>query len=400
MSGYSSGRAFNLPGPGISELVGTNGQQLRSGLAQVQLGTGICNFVFIGDSVTQRFFASTAAIGFGQRVLSVLATALGVSNPPGYFPLSTDCNYTGMTYTVAPGSLTNVDDSGFCGEASYIPPGSTATSPSINPSTGLWIHAQKGPGIGGAFTYTVNGGAAQGPVNAGAAPRQGGRIWDHGNAGGLVAGGANQVVITPDAVFGSVVEGITFFNTNHNTTRPQGFITQANANTGTGLRGWVAGHSGYFTTRFTVQGFNDPISSTPNSQARFTDPMQYINPHCVVIFLGINDINQGLSVQTYMANIKTMVALIAASASAFSYPMPTLVFVSPYGTSLDSTGAYLRYAAAMKQYCYGQGYAYFDLSSLIGNINGNTRYTGDNIHPNDTGHYTIANYLSNFLRDI
>lgn len=393
MSDYSSGYSLNIPGPGLSELVGANAVPLRSALAAAQLGTGLCNIVFLGNSVTQRFLASATERGYAERTMALIASALGITDPPGYYPASTNTNYTGMTYTPS-GTFSLVEDSGFCGEAYYWQLATTLTSPTINPSTGIWIHCQKGPAIGGSFTYQVNGGAVQGPVNPGGAPRTGGRIWDHGNAGGLVAGGANQIVFTSNVTFGSVVEGVTFFNGNHNTTRPQGFITQANANTGVGLRHWICGHSGFFSTRYATPGFG-----SGSSAAQFTDPMEFINPHCVVIELGINDINQGLSVQTFMANIQTMVSMIRARAVASTFAMPTLIFLACYGTSLDPLDQYIPMANALKNYCYGNGFGLLDLSALLGDVVGVTSVSSDNIHPNDSGHYVIANYLSKMMLD-
>lgn len=393
MSDYQPQPIFNLPGAGLLEISGANAQAWRTGIARAQSGSGPCNLVFIGDSVTARYLASVAIRGFAPRTAALLASELSLTDAPGYYPLSTNCNYTAtMTYAVAPGSLSLTEDSGLCGEAAYIPPATTATSVAVNPSTGLWIHCQKGPGIGGQFTYTVNGGAVQGPVNAGAAPR-GSRIWDHGAAGGLVVG-SNTVVITPDATFGSVVEGITFFNTNHNTTRPQGFITPANSQTGTGLRVWVAGHSGFTTAKYAIPGFNDIAGAS-----KFTDAFSVYQPHAVVIALGINDINTSVSTDGYIANLKTMISYIAADALANGYRMPTLVFLAMYGTTLDTTGQYLRYASVLKAFCKAFNYAFLDVSSLMGSVVGNTVLSSDAIHPNDAGHYLMANYLSKFLLD-
>lgn len=400
MTDYSSKTPFLLPGPGLGELTGSNGSALRSGLAAAQVGTGICNIIFLGNSVTQRYLATVKSNGYAEKTMSQLATRLGLTNPPGYYPASTDTNYTAAMQYTPSGTSNTIDDSGFCGEAFYWQANTTLTSVTINPSTGLWIHCQKGPNVGGQFTYTVNGGAAQGPVNPGAAPRQGGRIWDHGNAGGLVSGGANTVVLTSNVTFGSVIEGITFFNGNHNTTRPQGFITLPNANTGTGLRHWICGHSGYFTTRYVTPGFNAPITGDANSQAIFTDPMDFISPHLMIIELGINDINQGLSVQTFMNNLQTMVAMIQTKCTATGARFPTLIFMAMYGTTLDSRGQYIPQAQALKAYCYSKGYGFLDLSALMGgSVVGNTAVTSDNIHPNDVGHQMIANYLVNMILD-
>lgn len=399
MTDYSSKTPFLLPGPGLGELSGSNGVALRAAISAAQLGTGPCHIIFLGNSVTQRYLATTAPNGYANKTMSGLASRLGLTNPPGYYPASTDCNYSGMTYTPS-GTSSLVDDSGFCGEALYWQAGTTLTSVTINPATGFWIHCQKGPAIGAQFTYSVNGGAAQGPVNAGAAPRQGGRIWDHGNAGGLASGGANTIVFTSDVTFGSVVEGVTWFNGNHNTTRPQGFITRANANTGTGLRHWICGHSGYYTSRYTVAGFNVPVTGSANSQATFVDPMDFIDPHLMIIELGINDINQGISVQTFIANLQTMVAMIRAKITTTGARFPTLIFMAMYGSTLDSRGQYSPQAQALKAYCYANGYGFLDLTSLMGgSIVGNTTVSSDAIHPNDVGHQMIANYLVNMILD-
>jgi hypothetical protein len=400
MTGYSPNPSLNIPGPGMGELVGTQAIPWRIAMSNAALGTGPAHLIFRGDSIVQGYLATVYTNGLGTRVDTLLRAAISQTGNATYFPVSTNVNYAAaMAYGVAGGALIQVMDSGFAGEATYLTTTSVITSPTVNPSTGFWIHCQKGPGVGAGFTYQVNGGAVQGPVTAGAAPRKGGRIWDHGNAGGLVAGGANTVVITGNAGLGSVVEGITFFNLTHNTTRPQGFITQANASTGTGLRTWVAGHFGVNTSYFSVGGFSSPVTGTPASTALMTDPNEFIVPHAIVTMLGINDSTLGFSAQTFMANIRTMVAMDRAAATAYGYTMPLQVFAACYGSTNDPTNLYLGYAKALKDYCSVNGFMFIDLSALMGSIVGVASISADNIHPNDAGHNMIATYIAQALRD-
>lgn len=401
MSGASTSTPFRLPGPGLSELAGSNALPWRTALANVILGTGPAHLMFRGNSETQGYLGTVATNAFARRVDAALCTALGQAVSPIYYPISPNVGYgAAMAYGITGTALNNLNDSGFAGESAYLSTTTIATSPTINPSTGLWLHVQKGAAIGGACTYTVNGGAPQGPVNAGAAPRKGGRIWDHGAAGGLVAGGANVVAISGNGTFGSVIEGISFFNTNHNTTRPQGFLTQANAMTGTGLRTWVTGHIGYRTDQYAIAGFSNPVTTTPTSTALCTDPYEFIPPHCICTLLGTNDALAGYDLNTYMNYIQTMVANDRAAATAYGYTMPLEVFIAPYGSANDPTFLHTQYASALKTLCYNNGFGLFDLTSLIGEITTNTAISSDGIHPNNTGHAMIASYLANFLRDI
>lgn len=393
MSDYAGLTQLVLPGPQTPDIVGPGLRNHRQAIAGAALGTGLFKVCFLGHSVTQGYLATTNARTWGRLCAANIATSLSVTNTSFYVPLSANANYI-TNFAIAPGALTEVNDSGLCGEAAYIPVGSTATI--TQTCDRFWIHAQKGAGVGTQFTYTVDAGAAQGPVSAGVAPRQGGRIWDHGG----LASAAHTIVITPDATFGSVVEGITFFQGAGNSSGAQGFITGANAQTGVGVRAWVAGHFGYQTSQYAVRGFSAPITGDANSQALFTDPMQYLQPNTIVISLGINDIINGVSANQFMANLQTMVNTIQASATAFSYTMPSLVFVSEYGTSADTTNRYLLYAAALKTFCYTRGYGYIDLSQLIGSITGNTVISSDSLHPNDTGHRMIARFVANYLLDI
>jgi len=401
MSDYSSRNPFTIPGPGLSELVGTAAVPWRTALAGVAMGVGVANLTFRGNSDTEGYLGTTFVNAFARRTDAALCTALGQAQYGGYYPVSPNVGYgAAMAYGVAGPALNNLNDSGFAGEAAYLSTTTVITSPTINPATGFWIHCQKGPNIGGSFTYTVNGGAVQGPVGAGAAPRKGGRIWDHGNAGGLASGGANTVVITSNVTFGSVVEGIMWFNGNHNTTRPQGFITQANAQTGVGLRTWVCGHFGYATSQFVVPGFSNPVTATPASTALTTDPNEFIVPHCNVTFLGINDITQGVSAAQYLQNIQAMVANDRAAAVAYGYSPPFEVFMSPYGTVNDTGSYYRQYGNVLKNYCNSQGFGYIDLGALFGNLVGNATLSSDNIHLSNTGHAMLSNYLAQYLRDV
>src|SRR3972149_761698 len=163
MSDYSSGSAFNLPGPGLSELAGVAAVPWREALANVALGTGPGHLMFRGDSVTEGYNGTTFVNCYARRVDAALCTALGQAQYGGYYPISPNVGYgAAMAYGVAGGALNDLNDSGLAGEAAYLTTTTVLTSPTINPATGLWIHCQKGPGIGGSFTYTVNGGVAQG----------------------------------------------------------------------------------------------------------------------------------------------------------------------------------------------------------------------------------------------
>lgn len=393
MSGISTASPFRLPGPQISEIQGTNFLNLRQALANVQLGTGVCSIVVIGHSVPQGYNATTNNNGWAQRLIQLIGADLGVGNPPNYVPLSANVAYN-QSATIAPGALNEVDDSGFAGEAAYIPVGSTATFPTITADR-LWFHCQKGPNIGGGFTYTVNGGLAQGPVAAGAAPRKGGRIWDHGAMG---AAAATTVVVTPDAVFGSVLEGITYFNGNGNTAGAQGFITAANAITGVGLRHWVCGHFGSQTSYFTTAGFSSPVSSDANSQAVFTDPYEFVQPNCVIIELGLNDVFNGISVGTFINNIQTMRNMIIAHSNQFGYARPTMIWIADYGRQSDTIKQYIPYALSAKTFCYNNLEGFVDFSQLFGTIPNSL--TSDGTHPSNVGHRILANYMHSYIMGI
>lgn len=394
MSSYSTGPPFNYPGPGESEYKGAKLLEWRTGLARVRQASGLATVIFNGDSVTQGFTASTIANAYAARVVSNLATELGVT-PSVYVPASANSSYTGQAPVCAPGALSEVNDSGLCGEAAYIPPGSTLTFPAIT-CTRLWLHAQRAPGIGGSFTYTVDGGAVQGPVGpAGGPNRLGGRIWDHG----ALASAAHTVVVTPDAIFGSVIEGISYHPGTGNTAGAQGFITAVNAQTGVGLRTYRAGHLGYSTNQYVFPGFSDPSSVSPLSTARFTDPWEFLQPDLSTWFLGINDNTIGNNANTYINRIAAIDAQATSHANTFAYTKPSMFFIAPYGIVFGDQVGYLNNMRALRSFCNVNGYGFLDLTELIGLITGNTGLSPDNIHLTDVGHRLVANYLSQVLLD-
>lgn len=388
MTGYATTPPFNLPGVGDLRIKGPNALKWRQAVARMDLGTGTATVMGVGDSTVQGFSASSYANTVIGRIAAKINSRTGLVSSI-YVPASTFVSYTGVAPVVAPGPLTETNDSGFCGEAAYIPVGSTLTFPTL-PADRLWFHSQQSPALGAAYTYKINGGAAQGPVGPAGSPRKGGRVWDHGP----IALAAQTPVVTPDGTFGSVIEGITYHSGTGNTSGAQGFITSVNSHTGVGPRVYKVGRLGYFTSSFAVPGFSAPLTSA----ARFTDPYEFVEPDVILIHLGLNDVTQGLSASSFLNNIITMVGFIQAHATTFNYVFPTLVLQATYPAAVDTT-PYLAQMRALRGYCNVNGYGFIDLTQLIGNVFGNTTLSPDNLHPTDVGHRIWANYLFNYLFD-
>lgn len=385
---YNTLPPFNLPGVGDLRIKGPNALKWRIAVARMDQGTGVATVIGLGDSTIQGFSAINSLNTVIGRLAAKINTRTGLVSS-SYFPASTFVNYTNTAPTPTPTAVTEANDSGFCGEAVYIPTTHILTFPAVTANR-IWLHCQAGPALAAAFTYTINGGAAQGPVDAGGGARKGGRIWDHG-ALGLVP---QTVVVTPNGVFGSMLEGITYHNGTGNPAGAQGFISSVNSHTGVGPRVYKVGRLGYFTTNFSTPGFSAPSTST----ARFTDPYEFVEPDIILIHLGLNDVTQGLSASTFLTNIQTMVGMIQAHATAFNYTMPTLVMQATYAAA-SNPELYLQQMRALRGYCNVNGYGLIDLTQLLGNVFGNTVLSPDNLHPTDVGHRIWANFLFDYLFD-
>jgi lysophospholipase L1-like esterase/surface antigen len=135
-----------------------------------------------------------------------------------------------------------------------------------------------------------------------------------------------------------------------------------------GARVWDSGHSG-----FTTAHFADNLA--------WTDSVPAVDPDLVVIELASNDMNKGISVPAFEANLGQIIdAVIAGSSSP-----PSIVLMPVWRQTSQAPAIFQSYVDAQRRVAEQRGLAIVDLTALDASL-----FTYDGIHASALGNRAIA----------
>ena len=128
--------------------------------------------------------------------------------------------------------------------------------------------------------------------------------------------------------------------------------------------------------------------------------IQALDPGIIVVELGVNDNDNGITAAQTQANMET---LLAAYRAPFANPPPFLLLAdyNAYGYSGTSDATWQQYVSAL--YAVAAGDSQVDILDLslrmpsTGAANTWGLYYSDNLHPASNGHAMIADALCSFL---
>lgn len=133
-----------------------------------------------------------------------------------------------------------------------------------------------------------------------------------------------------------------------------------------------------------INGFA-PINRAPWAQL-----MAASSAHVVIVNYGINDRNQGMTIETYKTNLRTLADAVRANNKMFVLETPNPVSIAA-SIPLSSYVQTMREVAAEKHVPLIDQFSY--LTDLIGS-SPITNYMPDGVHPNQTT-YTLKGQFAN-----
>ena len=123
----------------------------------------------------------------------------------------------------------------------------------------------------------------------------------------------------------------------------------------------------------------------------------------VLCMLGTNDLQGGVSVPTYIANMNTIDTRVSASSDIVYgiFPIFTQASVSGVtGVTTQNYAEHAKYTHGLKKFCIDNGRDFADIRRFIG---ANITYYGDNIHPTVEGQIPImaawAEGIARFMKN-
>jgi lysophospholipase L1-like esterase len=344
------------------------------------------NLLLLSDSNGVGYYATTDANRWVQLLAANLEGANGQRHAVGYMPRNTLTNYT-LPWTSS-GTVTDFATSGLgYGATGITSPGYIETTQTCDR---FWVRYTAGTLIG-AFSVTIDGGAPI-TVPAIAGTIAGGYTWDSGP----LTRAAHVIRITAtDGSFPCRFEGLVLFDGNGNTSGAQGTLSASDALTGTGVR--VINGAKFGTTAGSFAAASGSIW--------WTDGLDRLPPHLVIVAFGTNEIAAGTSTVTFKANLAAIVARINTVMATASLPAPSYLFVVPHGTGVDAN-AITPYRTAIIEAAATAGAAVLDRSALTGYvgtptadvyaltsaIDGATR-----VHLSDKGHRLVGEHTADYL---
>jgi lysophospholipase L1-like esterase len=349
------------------------------------------NLVVVGDSITQGYYATTFDQSLMQVLMARLCQANGQPVPAGYVPMTSISTgaYTGRLWTLT--SVTDSTNYGIGYGAGTLAASGVGIASISATCDRFWIHYPQAASGLGAFSISIDGGGATTVTPTGTA--RGGRVWDSGQ----LTRDVHSVTITTTTATAAVVEGVTFFDGNGNTSGTVGTLTAANADTGAGLRIFNAAHFGYTAGNY---------ATSPNGVNWWTDGLDMVAPDAVVIVLGVNDCTTVFENQ-FHNDLYNVINRIRLAATTNAQLMPSIVIVSPFGVGASSSDAMPPHREIMRQVAAETGSAFVDLYDVMGYVGTAAAdvyvlmsaldSSTNKIHPSDIGHQMIGDYLSEYV---
>jgi lysophospholipase L1-like esterase len=353
-----------------------------------------CNVVVIGDSITQGYWATN----WDKRMFDVFMARLcqvnGQPIPVGYVPLCSagSASYTGRDWTKV-NTVTDELAYGLGYAAANLAVSPVATANFTDVCDRIWVHYPDVTQFVGTFSIQVDNVTVGNITPSANARNLGGRVWQSA----ILNRARHDIKVTcTDGLFPPIIEGCTMFDGNGPTNVGAGILTAANAKTGAGIRMFGAGHNG-----FTAGSWNQ----SPGSSIWWTDGLDTIDPHLVIICLGVNDEFTGVSIATYETNLNGIITKVNSVATANGNLPPSFCIVAPYGTG--SAGDMRPFRDAGRRVALARNVAFVDWYALAGDIGTSTLDVyeltsslddpSDRKHPTDAGHQLLGDNLALYL---
>lgn len=254
--------------------------------ALANAGTSPVDVLCIGTSLTEGGKVTAAGKRWVELLRDLLRTRYqpaGVVGGEGYVP---------AFYEIAeiPDRWTGTGSAGLYGLGKRSVSLTNGQSRTLTfTGTGADLRYAKGTTTG-SFTYSIDGGAAQGPVSTqdAAGPLGGFAVQIRG-----LAPGSHTLAVSWASGGACVIEGAMVYN---------GDETR-------GVRLWESGHSGYNSGDF--------LSVASNGDKTWWDSITGVNPDLVIIDIGANDLKPaaGISAAQLGTNLAAMIAKVRAKAT-------------------------------------------------------------------------------------
>lgn len=324
------------------------------------------NMVVVGDSVAAAVGASARSKGWVERLAAIFRAkhpTPGKAGGRGYIAAgNTAPTSFAWPAILAGGAAVSNTDYGATRNVVSLPVGGTITYSLVGTSCDVVFVKAAGFGT---WSWKVDGGAAT-VVSSVGATQDGAKVRIP-----LGSTGAHTLVLTGVSGSNYIDGGVEIDGTE------LGGITVHDC-----------GHSGFTSANWVAAPF-DPVTRWPAAIAA-------LSPSIILIPLGINDINDGVPVAAFQANLTSLVAKLRASAGMTNV---AVVFVAYYAMG-GKLAAWQNYVDAMYAAAAADGNALVaDLTTRLWNYDdaGRGDVFVDTAHPNDIGHAMIAQYLAEFL---
>jgi lysophospholipase L1-like esterase len=330
--------------------------------------------LFLGDSLTEGYYASSDATRWIELTRDALRTAHPTSAPGGvgFVPafhsspgLANRWTY-GSTRRGVPAPTFTSPTEGLALRAANLTADGQYAELTFTGDR-IWVAYTQGP-TRGSLAISIDGGRAV-TVNANAATPRSGRMW----VSGPLTAGAHSVRVTPVVVkrqpTNVLLDGAMVFAGDGGAT----------PDTGRGVRMWDHGRGGATASWFT---------SMP---AGAHDAVDWIRPDLILIGLGANDV-KAMTAEQYRAALTTIVDRYR---SGYDGAPPTdasiALWVEPNRSDV-APATWRPFVDAMYAVARDRGLAVLDLDRRLGPVTAGPLWA-DVIHPTDAGERAIADAI-------
>jgi lysophospholipase L1-like esterase len=148
-----------------------------------------------------------------------------------------------------------------------------------------------------------------------------------------------------------------------------------------------------------VHGWKTSEWVTATNHANWRQDYTTARPHLITLMLGANDYSSLVGLDTFKANLTTIVTNLRAQTKPWVYP--TILLMSCYKEDYTFEPSWLYYEAGMEQVANEMGCAFLNLRDHMPDPGSAEAITqglyAEAIHPNNTGYQRIADVVTELL---
>lgn len=333
-----------------------NPSALSSWRAKLAAGVSAPKVVAIGDSITEGTLASAFTKTWPQQLQDRLRTLSATTGALGYVPATNSTGFAGPAVPATSSGAKLMGGWGLGGRALVLSEAGHHWTSAPTLCTKVRVRYGRTDTLGAGLKVEIDGVDQGVTLSSQATPSTDGHVWESPE----LPAGNHIVKITPAAVgFAGILNGVEFATA---TAAPVVFN---------------AGHYGYKSADFLTTNMNMHWQS-----------VTAVGADLAVVFIGANDILDGVAPATFVNRVSQMIAKIPAS-------VPVLLLGGYLRTDLGGDPAthattWAEYQAGLKGLATGR-VAYLDLAPHWGTGAG---LLSDGVHPNDAGMEKIADVVS------